>query len=160
MRKTHEKIVVGGATFHDGYLFTCLVNGFGDVRDINGNHPIHMPCTDPLIKQRLDPNQGGWNFACQGACRVGGSCDAIVLVYDDDGTLVNHPDYPKTVGNWVLDEFLGDDQHFVKLIDKAKLPKVDISFNLPVSIQSLRELQKDTIIPFEGPKEIIFTFTK
>jgi hypothetical protein len=104
---TMEKTITGGAKFTDGYVFECpLPNATQiEVRDRNGNHPKMMPVYDRLIVQRLDWNQGGWNYQ-NGPARVGGSGDLIDLVYED-GTRAYDPNYPKVVGNWVLNEFYG-----------------------------------------------------
>jgi hypothetical protein len=107
-RGMHQKTVKGGATFTDGYLFDCLVGGFGEVRDQNGNHPKKMPCYDQMIIKRLDPNQGGWNFSSCGPCRVGGSADVNVWVYNDDDTLVPGKNPEVIESTWVIDEFYGN----------------------------------------------------
>ena len=107
-RGMHQKVIARGAYFTDGYLFDCLVNNIAQVRDQNGNHPKAMPVNDPMIIKRLDPNQGGWNFASCGPCRVGGGCDVKVWVYDDNGYLVENKDPEIIESTWVLDEFYGE----------------------------------------------------
>lgn len=105
--KTMEKVIKDGAKFTDGYVFDCPESNATqiEVRDRNGNHPVMMPVYDKLIIKRLDYKQGGWNYQ-NGPARVGGSCDAIDLVYED-GTRAYDPNYPKVVGNWVVNEFYG-----------------------------------------------------
>lgn len=107
-RAMYQKTIKRGAFFTDGYLYDCLIGNIAEVRDYNGNHPQKMPVFDKLIIQRLDPNQGGWNFAACGPARVGGGANVKVWVYSDDGTLVPGRDPEIDESSWVLDEFYGD----------------------------------------------------
>ncbi len=119
-----EKIIYGGVRF-TGWVF-CYYLHYGpwvDVRDKDGNDLHVIRCDDNAILNKLDVDMCFWDYST-GPAGVGGSGDALVVVYED-GTLAKVDGYPKYLEpSFRVTHFYG------KVLGKKSIQSDSVKFDL------------------------------